>query len=474
MAQRETKGSRDIHKGEDAPLVEAIRPYVRPGKNAILYKEARRKGEKQDKRRMISYKNLIYSCRSVQNNVSFTRKQMERCVQSARKLEQHNWAAPLRAEDETDWGITVAKRLKVLLREWSQAYIKRHATKWFRQAFPEVCTDVSNTPKADASIKKPCDDEEKSSSHEECEEEEAEETEGEEEGDESAISEEIQPEIDAASQDQECEGTDAESSVDSLDPPKGPPAKQRKVLKADQPVGHAKKEQQPAIPAKTEPSPKWIVKFDHHSKRAWRIPATKLTQKSRREWAVIDSCEGKNPYDFVTATFPDGWQGTWGLTVAEIKLKDELDSKEKRALGALWSETHIYTNQQLTIVRKEDRTPTLQLQQDRCGICSLKLLWLTNVKEENRLQRALEVMIEIGVAYAKGSLDINKLYNRRDELLVAYGYVNNDSVFVNRAARSRRQPTRKRPAAAAVEEPAKPETEPEEKEKKETKEHMKK
>ena len=85
----------------------------------------------------------------------------------------------------------------------------------------------------------------------------------------------------------------------------------------------------------------------------------------------------------------------------------------------------------------------LQLRNDEGGICSVRLIWLTNVPEEQREAKALEVMVTVATAFCNGTVSIDNLYKKRDELLKAAGLVLADST-ANVAAKQ----TLKKPAAA--------------------------
>ena len=85
----------------------------------------------------------------------------------------------------------------------------------------------------------------------------------------------------------------------------------------------------------------------------------------------------------------------------------------------------------------------LQVLHDKGGVCSVRLIWLTNVPEEQREAKALEVMVDVATAFCNNTVTVDDLYKRRDELLKAAGLVLADS-----AANVAAKPTLKKPAAA--------------------------
>ena len=90
----------------------------------------------------------------------------------------------------------------------------------------------------------------------------------------------------------------------------------------------------------------------------------------------------------------------------------------------------------------------LQVLHDKGGVCSVRLVWFTNVPEEQREAKALEVMVTVATAFCNGTVSIDNLYKKRDELLKAAGLVLADSTANVAAKQALKKP------AAAGEKPA--------------------
>ena len=121
---------RPRYQGSCADLTKVLMPFVAAKTNFIIYSEEEKPSKaKLNKKNVASHYPLLEALRSIQPNLCFSKKLLERSVLAA-----HDQAKlGLKGKDRDDYGQTMTRRLRNMMRAVSQGIRKSPSAAWVRE-----------------------------------------------------------------------------------------------------------------------------------------------------------------------------------------------------------------------------------------------------------------------------------------------------------------------------------------------------
>lgn len=361
------------------------------------------------------HKPLLKALYEVQPNLSFRETTVHDAMAKIIKEKVFGMSA-LECED---WSVTMARRLRNMLRCVSQAKSKRPHVPWVRE-LPigniggEV--GVARRPAANMARTDKADDEEGFAPSEVANEEGVgqEEDEAEEEEEEEGKAED--------SEEAPQENEEELPSAEEVQPPQR--TKHEKPKKPEQQVG-ALREWAPHTSGKGKTTTgdsghEVYYGFDREVCLAWRAKGASARREVSLPLTIDDEAEGSQA---VLARWPDGDQ----RRMPELSMDDLRMLKQSRTIGGKggqtnikWTKTHQATSHRLRVVIKQDRNMLVVLEEQTASRCQVVVKYWGDESEES-IGKAIAFMIQIGEKYAADEIPRGKLYQERDKMMEEAG-----------------------------------------------------